>query len=238
MLKRPVLSTALVLASLAGGVTSVQAEISANAAIVSDYRFRGISQSNENPAVQAGFDYAWENGFYLGTWGSTVDFDSAVDFNGSLELDFYGGWGTEIGENSTIDLGYIYYWYPGDDNGLEGDYQEFYANYGWRDLSLGVAYSDDYYGGSGKFWYLQANYDWGFAENWVLSLHVGYNDFKDDIFLSSDKGNYTDYSIGVTWSVVGVDLGLAWIGTNLSEEDVFDTKWGDDTAVFTLSKSF
>ena len=238
MLKRPALSTALVLASLAGGVTSVQAEISANAAIVSDYRFRGISQSNENPAVQAGFDYAWENGFYLGTWGSTVDFDSVIDFNGSLELDFYGGWGTDIGENSSIDLGYIYYWYPGDEGGVAGDYQEIYFNYGWRDLSLGVAYSDDYYGGAGKFWYLQANYDWGFAEDWALSLHVGYNDFDDDIFLSSDKGNYTDYSIGVTWSVVGVDLGLAWVGTNLSEDDVFDTSWSDDTAVFTLSKSF
>ena len=94
-------------------VTSVQAEISANAAIVSDYRFRGISQSNENPAVQAGFDYAFENGFYLGTWGSTVDFDSISDFNGSLELDFYGGWGREVGENSSIDVGYIYYAYPG-----------------------------------------------------------------------------------------------------------------------------
>jgi uncharacterized protein (TIGR02001 family) len=101
-----------------------------------------------------------------------------------------------------------------------------------------VVYSDDYYGGSVSFWYLQANYDWSFAENWALSLHAGYNDFDEDIFLSSDKGNYVDYSIGVTWSVVGVDLGLTWVGTDLEEEDVFGTSWGDDTAVFSLSKSF
>jgi len=238
MMKKAVFSAALVAVSVAGFAVEAQAEISANAALVSDYRFRGISQSNKNPAIQGGFDFAAENGFYIGTWGSSVDFDSTGDFNGSLELDVYGGWGTDIGENSSIDLGYIYYAYPGDDAGLDGDYQEIYANYGWRGLSLGVAYSNDYYGGSGKFWYLQANYDWAFAENWGLSLHVGYNDFDEDIFLSSNKGNYTDYSVGVTWSVVGVDLGLAWVGTDLNKADVFGTSWGDDTAVFSLSKSF
>jgi len=238
MLKKYVPSAALALLAVAGAATEARAEISANVALVSEYRFRGISQSNENPALQGGFDYAFENGFYVGTWGSSVDFDSTEDFNGSLELDFYGGWGTDIGDNSSIDLGFIYYGYPGDDAGLDGDYSEIYVNYGWRDLSLGVAYSDDYYGGSGAFWYLQANYDWSFAENWALSLHVGYNDFDEDVFLSSDKGNYTDYSVGLTWSVAGVDVGLAWVGTDLDDEDVFGTDWGDDTAVFSLSKSF
>ncbi len=237
MFKKKALPAVLVLASLAGVAIDAQADISANIALTSDYRFRGISQSDESVAIQGGFDYAFDNGFYVGTWGSSVDFDSDYDFDGSLELDFYGGWGTDIGENSSIDLGYIYYMYPGDD-GQEGDYQEIYFNYGWKDLSLGVAYSDDYYGETGSFWYLQANYDWSFAENWVLSLHGGYNDFDDDAFLSSDKGDYIDYSVGVTWSVVGVDLSLAWIGTDLDEEDVFDTDWGDDTAVFTISKSF
>jgi uncharacterized protein (TIGR02001 family) len=238
MLKKNVLLTALAVASLAGVAVEAQAEISANAALVSEYRFRGISQSNENPALQAGFDYAFTNGFYVGTWGSTVDFDSVEGLDGSLELDVYGGWGTDFGENSSIDLGYIYYAYPGDDSGLEGDYQEIYVNYGWRALTIGAAYSDDYYGSSGSFLYLQANYDWDFAENWALSLHVGYNDFDEDVFLSSDKGHYTDYSVGVTWSVVGVDLGLAWVGTNLDEEDLFGYSWGDDTVVFSLSKSF
>lgn len=238
MLKKYVISAALALATLAGVSNEAQAEISANAALVSDYRFRGISQSNEDPAVQAGFDYAFENGFYVGTWGSSVDFVSLEGFDGNLELDLYGGWGRDFGENSSIDLGYIFYAYPGDSSAGEGDYQEIYANYGWRDLSLGVAYSDDYYGSSGSFWYLQANYDWAFAEDWALALHVGYNDFDENVFLSSNKGHYTDYSVGVSWSVVGVDLGLAWVGTNLDEEDVFGTTWGDDTAVFSLSKSF
>ncbi len=129
MLKKKFLFAALAFASLAGFTTQVQAEISANVALVNDYRFRGISQSNKNPALQGGFDYAAESGFYIGTWGSTVDFDSTTDFNGSLELDIYAGWGFDIGENSNIDVGYIYYAYPGDDNGADGDYQEFYVNY-------------------------------------------------------------------------------------------------------------
>lgn len=238
MLKISTLAGLLAAVALTGFAVETHAQLSANVALVSDYRFRGISQSNEDIALQGGFDYAFENGFYLGTWGSSVDFDSAVDFNGSLELDFYGGWGTSIGENSSIDIGYIYYYYPGDDNGLDGDYQEIYFNYGWKDLSLGVAYSDDYYGSSQEFFYAQANYDWGFAENWSLGLHVGWNKFEEDIFLSSNKGDYVDYSVGVTWSALGVDLGLAWVGTDLSTADVFDTDWGDDTAVFSIAKSF
>lgn len=238
ILKKTVLSAALAVTALAGMPTEAQAEISANVAVVSDYRFRGISQSNKNPAIQGGFDYAFTNGFYLGTWGSSVNFDSDTVFNGSLELDVYGGWGKEFGENSTIDLGYIYYAYPGDDGKTIGNYQEIYANYGWRDLSLGIAYSDDYYGDSGKFLYLQANYNWSFAEDWALAFHVGYNDFDEDIFLSSDKGHYMDYSIGLTWSVVGVDLGVTWVGSNLKEKDVFGTDWAKDTAVFSISKTF
>ena len=238
MFKKKALPTALVMASLAGVAIDAHADISANVALVSDYRFRGISQSNEDFALQGGFDYAFNNGFYVGTWGSSVDFDSAGDFSGSLELDVYGGWGTDFGENSSIDLGYIYYSYPGDDSGLEGDYQEIYVNYGWKDLSLGAAYSDDYYGSSSSFWYLQANYGWSFAEAWALDLHIGYNDFDKDIFLSSDKGSYIDYSVALTWSVVGVDLGLSWVGSDLDEEDLFGTSWGDDTAVFSISKSF
>ena len=145
MMTRIILSAALALTSLAGFSSPAQAEISANVALVTDYRFRGISQSNKNPALQGGFDYAHDSGFYIGTWGSTVDFDSTTDFNGSLELDVYGGWSTEFGENSSIDVGYIYYAYPGDDNGLEGNYQEFMAKLEDRNMAAISAERSDYY---------------------------------------------------------------------------------------------
>ena len=56
-------------------------------------------------------------------------------------------------------------------------------------------------------------------------------------FLGTSEGSYTDYSVGLTWSVVGVDLGAAYVGTTLDEEDVFGTDWGEDTVVFSISKS-
>jgi uncharacterized protein (TIGR02001 family) len=241
MLKK-VLPAAIAASLLAGATaTTVQAgEISANVALTSDYRFRGISQSNEDIAIQGGFDYAWDNGIYIGTWASTVDFDvSSADggLNGSLELDYYVGWGMDIGENSAIDVGYLYYDYPGDD-GLEGDYQELYGSFSWHDLTVGMAYSDDYYGETDTFFYYYADYSWGFAENWSLDLHIGYNDLeKNGGFLATDEDSYTDYSVGVTTSFLAVDWSLAYVGTTLDEEDVFDTDWGEDTVVFTVSKS-
>ena len=231
---------AAIAASLLAGATATTvqaAEISANVALVSDYRFRGISQSDEDIALQGGFDLGFDNGIYIGTWGSTVDFDSVDGFDGSLELDYYVGWGMDIGENSAIDVGYLYYDYPGDD-GDEGDYQELYGSFSWRDLTVGMAYSDDYYGGTDTFFYYYAGYSLGLGENLSLDFHLGYNDLeKEGGFLGTDEASYIDYSVGITWSVMGVDLGAAYVGTDLDEEDVFDTDWGEDTVVFSIAKS-
>lgn len=214
-------------------------EISGNVALTTDYRFRGISQSDEDFAVQGGFDAEFGPGFYVGIWGSSVDFDSNDGYDGSLELDYYGGWSSAIGDTDFgIDVGYIYYDYPGDD-GDEGDYQEFYVGGSWKDLSLQVNYSDDYYAETDEFWYVSADYSFGLMDTGLsVDLHVGLNFLEEDGgFLATDEDQYTDYSVTVTYSWASVDFSLAYVGTDLDEEDVFDTDWGDDTAVFTISKS-
>jgi uncharacterized protein (TIGR02001 family) len=168
-----------------------------------------------------------------------VDFDTnEFGFDGSLELDYYIGWASDIGDTGvSIDVGYLYYDYPGDD-GEEGDYQELYGSIGFWDITLGMAYSDDYYGGTDTFFYYYADYSLGFAENFSLDFHIGYNDLdKKGGFLATDEASYVDYSIGITASYWAVDWSLAYVGTDLDEEDVFDTEWGDDTLVFTISKS-
>ena len=241
MLNKKIL-TAAVAASLLAGVTAttVQAgEISANVALTSDYRFRGISQSNEDIAIQGGFDYAFDNGIYVGTWGSTVDFDvSSADggFNGSLELDYYVGWGRDLGENMAIDVGYLYYDYPGDSSAGEGDYQELYGSFTVSDFTLGVAYSDDYYGETDTFMYYYAGYSLGLGDGWALDFHAGYNDLEEG-FLANDEDSYTDYSVALSKSFLAVDWSLAYVGTTLDEEDAWDTDWAEDTVVFTISKS-
>ncbi len=231
------LPAAITAALLAGAAASAQAvEISGNVALTSDYKFRGISQSDESIAIQGGFDLGFENGIYIGTWGSSVDFDTnGGGFDGSLELDYYVGWAVPINDNIGVDVGYLYYDYPGDD-GAEGDYQEIYGSVSLWDATLGLAYSDDYYGETGDFMYYYADYSLGLGA-FTVDFHYGYNDLDEEGFLSAGATSYSDYSIGVSTSWLAVDWSLAWVGTDLDEEEVFDTEWGDDTVVFTVSKS-
>src|SRR5690606_22311964 len=87
--------------------------ISANISIVSDYAFRGISQTDQRPALQGGFDYAHESGFYVGVWGSNVSWLQDLGASGSsLEIDLYGGYATELGPFG-VDVGLLQYYYPG-----------------------------------------------------------------------------------------------------------------------------
>lgn len=239
MLNRTLLSAALATALITGAtITQADAEISGNVALTSDYKFRGISQSDEDIAIQGGFDITWDSGIYVGTWASSVDFDTNGEgFDGSLELDGYVGWASDITDSVGIDVGYMYYSYPGD-NELDGDYQEFYFKVNLFGGTLGAVYSDDYYGSTEEFYYLFGDYSVGLGENLSLDLHLGYNDLEEDGgFLSDNTDSYVDYSVGLTASWLAVDWTLAYVGTDLSDSEVFGTDWGDDSVVFTLSKS-
>ena len=113
------------------------AEVSGNVALTSDYKFRGISQSDSAPSIQGGFDVAFDNGVYIGTWGAAVDFDCAIDtcggLNGGIELDYFAGFAADINESVSYDIGYIYYDYP-QDEGLLGDYGEIYGSLSFGDF--------------------------------------------------------------------------------------------------------
>ena len=87
--------------------------LSANVGVVSDYRFRGVSQSFRRPALQGGVDWAHDSGFYLGTWASTVDDDFLTDTHG-IEWDIYGGYKFPVGAGWTLDVGLLQYLYPGE----------------------------------------------------------------------------------------------------------------------------
>lgn len=254
MLNKKLITAAVSTALLSGiGATSVQAfDISANVALVSDYRFRGISQTGKDAAVQGGFDASWEPGFYLGTWASSVDFGDVDDGSGSygtMEIDYYAGWAGPIGDTDFgIDVGYMYYQYPGDTVNPEGDYQEVYLKGSWRDLSLGLAYSDDYYAESDELLYVSGDYSFNLIENLSVGLHAGYSSLEElklredgtvskGGFLSSDEDGYADYSVSLTYTFMDVDFGVAWVGTDLDKEDYFETDYADDIAVFSISKS-
>jgi len=208
---------------------AIAAEVSGNISLSTDYKFRGISQS-DGEAISGGFDIGFDNGFYVGTWGSSIE-----DWGNGLELDYYAGYGGEFNESVSYDVGLLAYTYPNEDSG-DLDYNEIYGSIGVADFTLGFAYSDDYFAGTGDFTYLYVDYSYALSESYSLDLHLGDNAIDDeDAFGTPD---YMDYSIGVSTSFEGLDLSLSYIDTDLSTDECFG---GDDlcdgSVVFTLSKS-
>lgn len=241
MLNKKLLTAAIGATLLAGTTaTAVHAfDLSANVALVSDYRFRGVSQTGKDAAIQGGFDATFEPGFYIGTWASSIDFvDVDEGSYGTMEIDYYTGWAGPIGDTDfAIDVGYAYYQYPGDTVDPKGDYQEFHITPSWKDLSVSVVYSDDFYAETGEYWYYSADYTLSFMDDFSIGFHVGYNDYEDPQSLADDTDfdSYTDYSVTFGYTFKGVDLSVAWVGTDL-DDDCDDIC--DDTAVFSISKSF
>lgn len=116
------------------GVSSMaQAEFSANIGATSNYVWRGVTQTDDQAAVQGGLDYEHESGLYVGTWVSNVDFGDG----GETEWDIYAGYANEF-EGFSYDLGYIQYYYP---NTSDTDFGEIGLNLGYGPFSAGVQYT-------------------------------------------------------------------------------------------------
>ena len=151
---------------------AAHAEFSGNVAITTDYRVRGISQGDRSPAVQGGFDIEHESGLYIGTWASHVTFSG-----GAVEMDYYAGFGGSINEVS-YDVGGIWYNYPEDDANPDLDYFEAYGSLSIRGLTLGLAYSPDYFAETGDFIYIYGDYGYALADHLSLDVHFGWNLFN------------------------------------------------------------
>ena len=229
-------------ALLLGAISAQATEFSGNVAIATDYRFRGISQGDRSPAIQGGFDIEHESGLYAGVWASNVTFSGAA-----IEMDYYGGFAGDFNENVGYDIGVLWYNYPEDDSNPDLDYVEIYGSVSVMGGTLGVAFSPDYFAETGDFIYLYGDYGLSITENLSLDLHIGWNLFDSDdefaAFIGPDVGedpgkDYIDYSVGLSASAAGLDLSLAWIGTDLSKSECFaGTKLCEDSVVFSVSKS-
>ncbi|WP_390550307.1 TorF family putative porin [Qipengyuania sp. MTN3-11] len=216
-------------------------EVSGNVAIVTDYRFRGVSLSGGDFAVQGGVDLAHESGFYIGTWASSI---SGGPSFGELEVDVYAGYGHEFDNGLTMDVGLLYYIYPTEDIGANVNYWEPYASVGFAlgpvSTSVGVAYAweQDSLGGDDNL-YVYTDFEAGLPNTPVtLAAHLGYTDgvlappFLSG--LSADDSGF-DYSIGASTTVLGgLSLGVSYVGVDGPSVDGFT----DDTIVGTLAYSF
>ena len=242
------LSHAVIAASsmTVGAIAHAEITTSGSVALTSDYKFRGITQTSNNAAIQGSLTASHDSGAYATVWGSSVD--SLV---GGSEMDFMLGY---AGESSDIsyDVGVMRYAYPGANSGNAGgaepDYNEVYGSVAARGTKVGVAYSDDYFAETGKFGYVFASY--GTEVSGVgVSASVGYNYFFDDNNaagkgLGAFLGNpavtddaYIDYKVAVSKEVKDIGFELAYIGTDLNEKDAGGLNI-DGSFVVTASKSF
>jgi uncharacterized protein (TIGR02001 family) len=240
----------------------IPGEFSANVAITTDYVFRGISQSDEAPAIMGGFDYNANLidqagpvngiGMYLGAWASNVDFDDtdAVDTNGdgvadiidpdgaSIELNYYGGlnWEFDILPGLGWSVGAIYYDYAGSDGSLEYDYVEVDGglgyDFGLAAVSTHVYFSPDYFGA-------------GTHEAWYFSGDVEIP-LPRTISLTGHVGHldnkagqrYVDWKIGLSAMLWGFGAEVAYYDTDESMTECAATDLCEPRGVFTLSREF
>ena len=154
--------------------------ITGNAGVFSDYRFRGISQTNKKPAFQGGFDIGHASGFYVGNWNSNVD--SALYNGANLEMDFYGGYKMPAGP-VALDFGALYYYYPGSGAGgtFKIDNTELYISGGFGPVSMKYSHAiSDFFGvdDSKNSWYLEGNGSYEIGNGFSIIGHLGYQKLK------------------------------------------------------------
>ncbi|MCB2045256.1 MAG: hypothetical protein H6915_01455 [Novosphingobium sp.] len=230
-------SAAVATPAFAQDETESDITVSGNVALVSDYRFRGFSLSDGDPAIQGGIDIAHSSGFYVGTWGSSID-DLGSGL-GEMELDIYGGWSGEVTSGLTVDVGLLYYAYPAKSNGYgAADYFEPYlslsTDLGPVNATVGVNYAWDQNSlGDQDNLYIHGELEAGIPNTPItLSAHLGYT---DGFFTITSDGDAFDYSVGASVTVLGgLSLGVTYTGV----EGPSINDFSDDAVVGTLSYSF
>lgn len=219
----------------------------ANVGVVTDYLFRGISQTQHHPALQAGVDYAHSSGLYAGVWGSNVSWirATAIDSHSAFETDLYGGYKGAVGD-FTYDLGAIRYYYPkGDLNPgmVTPDTSEAYLGLGWKYVAFKYSHvlSDYFIGWAGTnaektkgSQYYDVTVTYPIDETLNVIAHVGRQNVKN-----FGDASYTDYKLGVTKDVGFGVVGLSYTDTNAKGGVGEAYHWdGKDASKGVLAASF
>jgi uncharacterized protein (TIGR02001 family) len=204
----------LALAALALASLDARAQVSSTLTLASDYDFRGISQTARDPALQASLDYSAPSGLYLGAWASNVDYGPGTDAD--LEIDGLVGFRGNFNDDTTFDLGavYYYFWEDGDDVA----FVEPYVGIGYKAVSARLWYAPDFSNSGESATYIEANATLPLPADFGLTLHAGYSD--GDYWDAVNGGGYLDYAIGVSKTVGKFALALKWVdGSDLESSD-------------------
>jgi uncharacterized protein (TIGR02001 family) len=199
--------------------------LSFNVGLFTDYRYRGISQSRLEPAIQGGLDFAVPNtGWYLGAWGSSIRWIkdagtiASVDTgNASIELDLYGGYKGSIKEGLNYDVGLLAYVYPDNSyanisNAANANTAEAYGALTFGPATLKYSYSLTTlfgFGDSKGSHYLDLSAGFDVGNGFMVTPHIGYQRVK-----SNSDFSYTDYSVSVSKDIHGFLISGGIVGTD------------------------
>lgn len=244
-MKKLILAAAVMSAFVGGMAHAEEAtpehSFTGNVSVVTDYRFRGVSQTFNQPAIQGGFDYAHSSGFYVGNWNSSVSSNAFTD--GSVEMDLYAGYKFDIAPDVTGDVGALYYYYPGASSaGVSYNTTELYGAVTYKWLTAKYSHTvSDFFGvadskGSG---YLELNAAFEVADKTTLGLHVGHQKVRHN-----NASNYTDYKVSLARDFGFATIALGVTATNIDGDGLVTAasgkskKTADTKAVLSISKAF
>jgi len=258
-MKKTMIASLLVAAGMTPAAYAAESEhsLTGNIGLYSQYIFRGLTQTDRDPALQGGFDYSHASGFYAGTWATNIswlrDFN-AYSSGGSLEWDFYGGFKGSFGKSDFgYDVGLLYYYYPGDTapGANKANTIEAYGALSWKWLSAKYSYSLDNktfgVGDSRGTWYLDLSATVPITDKFNVLAHWGKQKFKGETGgISNDSvASYEDWKIGATYSLPkDFTIGAFFTGTDMSDDQKrFYTSAGGrhigkDTFTVYLQKTF
>jgi len=236
-----------------------------NVGLYSQYIFRGLTQTNHDAALQGGVDLTHSSGFYLGAWGSNISWLTDGNNNGqsggyynsggSLEIDVYGGYRTELAKSGvTLDVGALQYYYPGHRRSSmpRANTTELYGalSYGWLQAKISGVVSPDAWGtGDARgTYYAELNATVpvsdligskeGLASGLTALVHLARQDFDGS---NSSQATYNDYKLGLQKTFDGsLNVGAFW-----SKADTKSSFWtidgkniGDSTGTVYIQRTF
>jgi uncharacterized protein (TIGR02001 family) len=216
----------LLVTALAVASSVANAQFSSTVTLVSDYEFRGVSLTEEDPALQASLDYSFANGIAIGTWASNLNYGD--DYDGSFELDFYASFTGDISESVKWSAGLTAYTYP--DSSARAatptqdarfkiePYLEGYVDITFGSWNAAQWYADDYSGLGVGAQYTELNFTYELPRGFGLVAHLGYSwgEYWEDDALGG--GELFDYSLGVSYEAGHFTLGAKFTATDASGE--------------------
>lgn len=202
--------------------------LSGTAAATTNYLFRGVSQTSDQPTVQASIGYDFGSGFSVGAWGSGLDFHDFGDDKSALETDYYANYATKLG-NADLTIGAIYYAYPTSAGSAKYDYFEATAglsyDFGPAAINGAVFWSPEFTGKTGNATYLTAGLSVPITPWLSAAGNYGYQ--------TIDKGtDYSTWNLGLTATYDKYSLNVMYSQTDLP------TPLNDSKFVATLSAAF